>query len=80
VRRAESAKQSKAKQSEVTEEISNQQPAAISNQQSATSINGGWTIPAAAHIWALNGFSGEIDMGHEGTGCRSGTATRSTSF
>jgi hypothetical protein len=29
-------------------------------------MNGGWTISAAAHIWALNGFSEEIDMGHEG--------------
>jgi hypothetical protein len=67
VRRAESV--SKAK---LPEEISNQQ-SAISNQQSATNMNGGWTIPAAAaaaaapaHIWALNGFSEEIDMGHEG--------------
>jgi hypothetical protein len=36
------------------------------DQQSATSMDGGWTIPAAAHVWALNGFSKEIDMGHRG--------------
>jgi hypothetical protein len=40
--------------------ISNQQ-SAISNQHPATNMNGGWTIPAAAHIWAPNGFSEEID-------------------
>jgi hypothetical protein len=42
-------------------------PEEISTQHPAPSMNGGgWTIPAAAHIWALNGFREEIDMGHEG--------------